>query len=469
MNHLIFQDTCANHAVYALAVPDTMATWRMGAFLEFMSMGSDAVAAEGFLVEPVCPLRHESFRQLVSAPASTLNRPVSFVQNDRILTPDDEIVLSHSENVIYLERCESPEVIDNNEVDVSHRNRMVFESTRDVLIGLMDRVLDLPEIEIMTLRGRPAQSIAELLPDVATVLDEQQQLRLLHRIASCVHATPFENFSRILDGVELRSGYEMWAAMAGGFGGVCVEKTAAVRFACDILGLETVPVIGSNSSIPSDIEERILCYVASEGAEELPIWIQHHLLEVCVAERRYLVDATNGNMPLVVADETYTEQLLQSGMLARMVYNVDRVKLRRVGQRTGDLLLTIGEFQVPDLQLQYIFEQGLGLHISDRAFLGVYFDWGGERSRLQQNYYMKLARQREYLMPRFIHSENLTSVPDESLRELITHLLKVLRERYDDPVYTGDFTFVLQPLSPNFWMRPRLGKPISEAMEYGES
>jgi hypothetical protein len=465
MKRLIFRDRCANRAAYIYSVPDSMVRWRLTSFMEFLGMSREAAQDAGFVPEPDDELRHAVFRRLVLMPASTLNRPVQFHQNDLPLEMDSDILLPATENIVDLERLVTSECPAPGAVDVSGLNRSFFESCRPTIIELLDTQIDFLSHPLKKKDGTRVHTVAELITGCTELLDHADQVRLLHRIATVVYAAPFENFSRILDGVELRSGGEMWAAMARGYGGVCVEKTAAIRFVCDILGVTTSPVLGSGARIPADIERRVSDYVESEGDIELPIWIQHHLLEVSLPEGSYLLDATNGNMPLLMEDGPDTERRLQAGMRARMVYTLDRVNLRRVSQRTGDLLLTLGEYQVPDLQLQYIFTQGLGLHISSRAFLGVYFDWGGERSALQQNHYARLAKRRGLPFPRFVHAENLGSVPDKNLQHLLAHVLTALRDRYDDPCYTGDFTFVIQPLITSFWTMPRVSASVRRIVE----
>jgi hypothetical protein len=464
VKRLIFRDVQANRSSYVYLLPDSMKQWALPALRDYMAVPLYEAAEAGFLPHPQDELRHESFRRLITMPASTLNQPVVFLQGDTALDPQQQLQIGSGDTTVMLERDDHDSGLDLDAVDVSQRNLIAFSGARHRLVQLVDRQIDFETTHIRTRRGARVESITELLSQCSESLDNTNLLRLLFRIARVVHAAPFENFSRILDGSELRSGYEMWDAIDRGYGGVCVEKTAALRFVCDILGIRTSPVLGSGETIPQGIDQLIANYITAGDDAPLPIWIQHHLLEIHLPDSTCLIDVTNGNIPLLMADGPDTARRLQAGLRARLVYNVDRVNLRRVEQHTGDLLLTLGEYQVPDLQLQYIFEQGLGLHISDRAFLGVYFDWGGERSQLQQNYYTRMALRSGFPLPRFLHAENLNSCPDESMQHLLEHLLEVLRTRYDDPAYTGDFTFVLQPLEPTFWTAPRISESIRAAL-----
>ena len=110
-----------------------------------------------------------------------------------------------------------------------------------------------------------------------------------------------------------------------------------------------------------------------------------------------------------------------------------------------------------------MFDQGLGMEITSNLYVGAYFDWGGSRSSLMQNYYAVRAKRLRLPYPRFIHEQNLSSVPGRGLRERLAAALGVLREQYADPYYTGDFTFVLQPLA-HFWKHPRISRSVRDML-----
>ena len=183
-----------------------------------------------------------------------------------------------------------------------------------------------------------------------------------------------------------------------------------------------------------------------------------------LAGQTILIDATNGNLPFTFLSSADAQRRIRGGMRARMVYRTERLKLAEASNLAGDIMLTVSEFHVPDLHFQFMFDHGLGLHISAAAYLGVFFDWGGERSRLMQNYYSRAARRRRMPFPRFVHEANLLSVPDENLRQLLERVLHALRAQYQRREYTGDFTFVIQPLTSDRWIRPHVSAAISRLL-----
>jgi hypothetical protein len=443
-------------------VPDNMDRWKMSSFLDFISRGYEQSVEDGYLPRPVDVLHNESLRQLVEFPGSTINRPLTFEQNGRQLHPDDEISLHEKVNTIFLGRRNTAFGPDRHQICVSECNRRAFASCRAKIVSAIDGLFDFEKNPIAVKNGQTIESFGDIAQDFCEKLDTTDQLRFLYRVAELIHTAPFENFSKILDDISVRSGYEMWGNVHRGFGGVCAEKTAMLKFICDILSIHSSPVIGSRSTIPKDFDKLLKAYIDSEGLEELPIWIQHHLLEIGIGSNRYLVDVTGGNIPFTFLDSMDTDHLIQGGFRARMVYRVDRLHLCRASNWIGDALLTLSQYHIPGLNFQYIFEQGLGLHISSKAYIGVYFDWGGQRSFRIQNHYASLARRVRLPFPRFVHHDNMHSVTDKGLMKLLQKTLLALREQYRNQSYTGDFTFVIQPLTPHFWAMPRVSTSVRQ-------
>jgi hypothetical protein len=184
------------------------------------------------------------------------------------------------------------------------------------------------------------------------------------------------------------------------------------------------------------------------------------MLDVYAGGRWILVDVTGGNLPLVLIAGEDRERAFRCGMRGRMVYRQEHLRLRRAEVRLGDLLLTMSEFHVSDLHFQYVFDQGLGLHISPHAFVGVYFDWGRERSAQWQQHYTRRAADAGLPRPAFFHEANLAGVPDPASHELLSRTLVSLRAHYPDRHYGGDFTFVWQPLTAAFGRGERIGRDV---------
>ncbi len=460
MKRLIFSDQCANKDLYILALPDSMNRWRIDSLYDYLNHPQSARKDKGYIPLPIDPFHFEQFRQLIIAPELTMNLEPVLIQNGSPLSRNDKIVLADKDTVIKIERAESDfkEIV--GDVSVSKRNLMAFESCRDEICAAIDETLDLEFYELRTKENKRIVSFSEIVDHSDQNIADDEMLRVIWRLARILHTASFENITKILDDRQSRPGYAVWNNIANGFGGICAEKTAALGFICDVLGINYSHVIGSVAELPGNYEDQLKDYAESGGEIEVPAWAQHHLMEIHIAEQNYLVDTTNGNIPFMFLSDTESEKFLRSGIRARMVYNTEKIKLRKTTKITGDILLTLSEFHIPELHLQYIFKQGLGIQIFSEFFLGVYFDWGGQRSAVQENYYSSMAKKVGFPYPRFLHQNNLDSLPDEGLRKVLNEVLNALRCRYDRSEYTGDFTFVLQPIVDNFWKSPRVSEAV---------
>lgn len=462
MKYVIFADQCANRDWYKLALPNSMNRWKVGSLYDFLNHPQSKVSDEGYIPLPVDPLHFEQFRQIVTTPELTMNARSIFIYNRSPLSEENEIILKEKDTFIEVSReeCNFKNIV--GKVSILEQNLLAFKSCQDEICEAIDQVLDLESYPVVNKKNKRLKSFYEITEHSKENISDEEMLRIVWRLARILYLSPFENITRLIDNRNSRPGYAVWKNVASGFGGICAEKTAALGFICDILNVTYSHVLGSVTGLPDDYENLIRKYAESGGTLEPPAWAQHHLMEINIGDENYLVDSTNGNFRFMFLDSTDSEKYFKAGIRTRMVYNSEIIKLRRTSRITGDVLLTLAEFHIPELHFQYIFKQGLGIQITSDFFVGVYFDWGGERSMNQQNYYSALAKKVGFPYPRFLHSNNIHSLPDEGLRETLEKILHALRNRYSQSNYTGDFTFVLQPIINNFWESHRISQSVTK-------
>lgn len=458
---LELKDVRGNQASYELCLPESMTQWQIHGLLDFLlEPTASSRHNTGYLAEAPDPLRHETLRRLVCNASSTFHRPISFVQNGVLLNPFDSIDTSEKCTQIILDRDLTLSRGNPAALSLADCNKRAFKGCQEELIQTLDSLFCFAEYPIFSRQETRIESFHQLVNHFDDTLDSNTQLRVLYRVSSILHAHPFENISKLTSGTPFCSGWEMWGRMAQGGGGICAEKTGALKFICDILNVPTFYVAASQYTIPDDFESQLRQYVQTEGNTAQPVWIQHLLLGFRLGEDEYLTDVSNGNLPLIFLSADDTHQYLNAGYRARMVFHVERMNLKRISTWAGDAMLTLCEFHVPDLHFQYIFKQALGLHISSQAYVGAFFDYGGIQSARYQSHYSSLAKSNRLPYPRFIHEANLQSLPDEALQATLKKALQALRDQYENPYYTGDFTFVIQPLNNDRWQRPRISENI---------
>jgi len=464
MKRILFRDLEANRATYELLIPESMKSWQIADFLEFMKKTPAEADSAGFLAKAPDPFYHQSFRLLVNQPDSTLNEPVAFLQEGNRLIKGDFINTSNAVNIVELGRISQREV-KFDQVDIARRNLQDYKDLQVYLNPILNKAVKLDQTCIKTIYGKKVESFNELTENFLTDYSTETQLHIIYRTVQKVWEAPFENISRLTGLSQFRSGVQMWSSIANGTGGICAEKTAAVKFVLDILKIPNHPVFASRHQIPDDIESQLLQFIHSKGSRKLNSWLEHHAIRFKVGGKWFFIDATNGNHPLLFLDENDFAKRLKGGIKARMVYHSEKYRLKESTNLAGDLLLTLTEFHKADLYYEYIFKQGLGLQINSLAFITVFFDWGGKPSALMEQYYSKQAYRRKLPFPYFLHEGNFDAEPDENLRALLMSLRKELHLRYKHPFYTGDFTFVIQPLTSNFWLKPQISNSVRIMLE----
>ena len=460
MKRVIFADLCANRDHYVLALPNSMNRWKVDSLYDFLNHPQSEVEDEGYIPLPIDPLHFEQFRQLLNVPEITMNAGSILIQNGSPLKKEDEIILKEKDTIIEVtrEECDFKDIV--SKVSILEQNITALNSCIFEICEALDQVLDLESYPVRNRNYRKLTSFSEIIENSKGNISDEEKLCIIWRLARILYLSPFENITRLLNNRQSRPGYSVWKNVSTGFGGICAEKTSALGFICDILNIRYSHVLGSVNGLPDDYENQLIEYAESGGELATPDWAQHHLMEINIGNENYLIDSTNGNFPFMFLDSNDSKKYFKAGIRTRMVYNTEKIKLRRTTKITGDILLTLSEFHIPELHFQYIFKQGLGIQITSKFFVGVYFDWGGERSMAQQNYYSSMAKKVGFPYPRFLHKNNLDSLPNEGLRKILDEIIHALRLRYSHSEYTGDFTFVLQPITNNFWESPRVSKSV---------
>ena len=449
MKKILFQDTEANQSSYCVFVPDSASRWTLGELLDYIKKTSNTTNKRVLTGSLLARFRFENFKLLLADSAKTLNEELTFFQNDKELADSDRLDWQNK-IVIEIGRIKNPEV-DLSKLNLRERNKKAFSNCRKSVSKIIDELFDFKKHVIRNKQSQQVKSFMQIVDDFTETLNKKNQLRFIFRIAQLIYESPFENIGRVVDNIPFHSGMEMWARIYNGMGGVCAEKASALKFICDIVSIETRPVFASRSRMYNDIDSRFVDYLKCGGNAEMPVQVQHLLLKIIIGRTSFLVDVTNGNMPFLFLQGKDISPRFKAPMRLRMVYHIDRFHLKEVSELVGDGILTVSEFHIKDLYYQYVFKQQLGLSISNNIYLGVFFDWGGERSEQMQTFYAANAKKLRYPYPLFIHEDNVDSLTDENTKKIIKELDKSLRSIYKYKHYTGGFTFVIQPLHQFRW------------------
>ena len=243
-----------------------------------------------------------------------------------------------------------------------------------------------------TLRADHSKDEVDTILQLAT---EEHKIALLHGLAKRIWRSQFENYSRFVgDKVRFKTGDETVRNIIDGSGGICAEKVQALKFLTDRYGLRSEYVIaGPNTPMPvPEAELRELLDTLDFGfAKRLMRYWDHTALLYTLESATILVDATNGNIPFLFLENGAAERLLgyddKRPLSVRMTVYDEDFYYHRVAQDIPQNLFFALEGWISDADLMQVFENELGLYISEDWFVTpTVFKSDAEYDELKRRY-----------------------------------------------------------------------------------
>lgn len=223
----------------------------------------------------------------------------------------------------------------------------------------------------------------------------EQKLSLLRSLARTIWESPFENYSRFI-GHKLRfkTGDETVRNIIDGGGGICAEKVQALKFLTDHYGLRSEYVIAgpeTRGPVPeARLKELLTTFDFGFAKRDMRYW-DHTALVYDLDGTTVLVDATNGNIPFLFLENEAAESLLRYDdkrpLTVRMTVHDEDFYYHRVAQDIPQNLFFALEGWISDADLMQVFENELGLYISEDWFVTpIAFKDSAEYNELKQKY-----------------------------------------------------------------------------------
>ena len=223
----------------------------------------------------------------------------------------------------------------------------------------------------------------------------EQKTELLRSVARRIWESPFENYSRFVDRkIRFKTGDETVRNIIDGGGGICAEKVQGLKFLTDHYGLESEYLIagpGTRGPVPeAKLRELLTTFDFSFAKRDMRYW-DHTALLYTLDGTTILVDATNGNIPFLFLENEAAESLLgyddKSPLKVRMTVRDEEFYYHRVPQDIPQDLFFALEGWITDADLMQVFENELGLYISEDWFVTpIAFTDGAEYDELKRRY-----------------------------------------------------------------------------------
>ena len=206
---------------------------------------------------------------------------------------------------------------------------------------------------------------------------EEDRLNLLRSVSERIWEADFESYSRFT-GQKLifKTGDETVLNIIAGGGGICSEKVQALKFLTDNLGYESEYLLaGPNAEkpIPEEKLRELLTTFEFDFSKRYMRYWEHLALLYHLDGSDIVVDATNGNIPFIFLVGPDVDKMLnfrdKVPVSVRMSLNTESFYYHRVTQDIPEDLLNALEGWIPEADLIEVFENELGLYISERFFV----------------------------------------------------------------------------------------------------
>ena len=225
---------------------------------------------------------------------------------------------------------------------------------------------------------------------------KEHKLKLLRLLAGKIWESDFESYSRFIDNQFIyKTGDETIRNIMEGAGGICSEKVQALKFITDNYGLESEYILaGDNTRLPvpvNKLRELLTTFDFRFSKRYMRYW-QHIALVYDIDGTPVLVDATNGNIPFLFLRDTAAERLLdhepKASIKVRMVECQENFYYHRVPQDVPENLLFALEGWIPDADMVQVFDNELGLYLSEEFFVTpIPFRNEKEFNKISQEYH----------------------------------------------------------------------------------
>ena len=202
-------------------------------------------------------------------------------------------------------------------------------------------------------------------------------MALVEALARRVWESDFESYSRFVERrLPYKTGDETVRGIVAGDGGVCSEKVQALKFLTDHYCIESEVLI-AGADVRGPVPERRLREMLDAfdfrfAKRHMRYW-QHNALLYTIDGSTLLVDATNGNIPLLCLKDEESRRLMveenKEPVVVRMALQTESLYYHRVSQDIPEDLFFAMEAWAPDIDLIQVFDNELGLMISPGYFV----------------------------------------------------------------------------------------------------
>ena len=245
---------------------------------------------------------------------------------------------------------------------------------------------------VSTLERESSHAEAEA---VLQLTSKEHKLKLVQALARAVWESDFENYSRFTgQKLAYKTGDETVLNILSSAGGICSEKVQALKFLTDHYGLTSEYLfagVDASGLIPEARLRDLLETFDFRFSKRYMRYWQHTALLYSIEDTTVLVDATNGNIPLLFLTDGAADRILghesKEPVSVKMVDRYEDFYFHRVSQDIPENFFFAMEGWIEYVDLMQVFENELGLYLSKDFYVApIMFRNAREFAKQKQEY-----------------------------------------------------------------------------------
>jgi len=281
--------------------------------------------------------------------------------------------------------------------------------------------------------GKEADGILEL-----ETLEDQE--RFLRAVGERIWASDFELYSRFIgDKLWFKDPAESLHNIIAGRGGTCTEKSSAMKLITDAYDFKSEYILGgpgAKGPFPADVLREMLETLDFETGKKYMIYWEHMSLLYDLEEEDVLIDVANGNVPFLFLVGDEIEELLQEddkeSVQVKMVLRDEEFYYHVTPQDIPEYLLEVMQDWIEDVDLIHVFDDGLGLLISEDYFVWPLMYKDEDEKMTEYNWWLDLKEKQDFPAVELLDNFSLPGPVVEEFREKYP-------QKYVDIVEASDY------------------------------
>jgi len=280
----------------------------------------------------------------------------------------------------------------------------------------------------------------------------EDQKNFLRAVGEKIWESDFELYSRFIgDKLWFKDPAETLRNIIAGRGGTCTEKCSAMKLISDVYGFKSEYLLGgpgAKGPFPADALREMLETLDFDLGKKYMTYWEHMALLYELDDGDVMIDVANGNIPFLFLTGDKIEELLREdnkkSVKVKMVLRDEEFYYHVTPQDIPEYLLEVMQDWTEDIDLIHVFDDGLGLLVSEDYYVWPIMYTDEDEKMVEYNWWLEVKERQNlpaaelldnFSLPGVVVNEFKEKYPQKyvDLIEASDYLVERYNESYREP------------------------------------